>query len=64
MLVGLFVRFFAFLIACDMVMAMVLVTGHRGYMASEYPIALLGIAVMLLLTGPGRWALDRRMGLI
>ncbi len=64
LLVGLFVRFFSLLIAGNMVMAIVLVTRHRGYAGSEYPIAIFAMAVMLLLTGPGRWALDRRMGLI
>ncbi|NYF80380.1 DoxX family protein [Granulicella arctica] len=64
MLVGLFVRFFALLIAGNMLFAILFVTGRHGYAASEYPIALLAIAIMLLLTGPGRMALDRRMGLI
>ena len=64
MLFGLFVRFFAFLIAGDMLFAILLVTGRHGYAASEYPLALMAMAVMVLLTGPGRMALDRRMGLI
>jgi len=64
MLVGLLVRFFALLIAGDMVFAIALVTWHKGYLGSEYPIMLMVIAVMLLLTGPGRFALDRRMGFI
>jgi putative oxidoreductase len=64
LLIGLFVRFFALLAAGDMAMAIALVTWRKGYDGSEYPIALLAIAVMLLVAGPGRWAMDRRMGLI
>jgi putative oxidoreductase len=64
LLVGLFVRFFALMITINIAMAIILVTSHRGYAASELTIALLAIAIMLLLTGPGRWALDRRIGLI
>ncbi|HEY0263617.1 MAG TPA: DoxX family protein [Granulicella sp.] len=64
LLVGLFVRFFALLAAGNMVFAMVLVTRHRGYEGSELPLMLFAMSVMLLLTGPGRLAIDRRLGLI
>lgn len=63
LLLGLFVRFFALLIACDMLVALVMVDRHHGYAGSEYSLALCAIAIMLLLTGPGTWALDRKMGL-
>ncbi|WP_263385365.1 DoxX family protein [Granulicella arctica] len=64
LLIGLFVRFFSFLVAGNMLTAIVMVNRHHGYSGSAYSIALLAIATMLLLAGPGRLALDRRMGLI
>jgi len=64
LLIGLFVRFFSLLIAGNMIVAIVMVNRHHGYGGSAYSIALLAIATMLLLTGPGRMALDRRLGLI
>ncbi len=63
LVVGLFVRFFALLIAGDLLVALVLVNRHHGYTGSEYSLALCAVAVMLLLTGPGTWAIDRKMGL-
>ena len=64
MLLGLFVRFFGLLIAGNMLVAILLVNRHHGYDGCAYSFALLAIALMLLLTGPGRLALDRRMGFI
>jgi putative oxidoreductase len=61
-LLGLFTRFAAFMIACDMLTALLLVTRHHGYAGSEYTLSLFGIAVMLLFTGAGVLALDRRIG--
>jgi putative oxidoreductase len=63
LILGLFVRFFALLIAGNMLVAIVMVTRHHGYNGSAYPLALMAMALMLLLTGPGTWALDRKMGL-
>ena len=63
LIVGLFTRFFAFLVAINMIVAIVTVNIHHGYQGSEYSLALTGIALMLLLAGPGRPALDRRLGL-
>ncbi len=63
MILGLFVRFFGLLIAGNMLIAIALVNRHHGYTGSEYSIALTAIATMLLLTGPGRLALDRRLGI-
>ena len=60
---GLLTRFVALLAAGNMLVAISAVTLHRGYEASEYPIALLAIAVMLVFVGGGAAALDRRMGL-
>jgi putative oxidoreductase len=64
LIIGLFVRLFAFMTAVNIAIAISLVTGHKGYSAAEYTIAIFAMAVMLLLTGPGRLAVDRRIGLI
>ena len=63
LLLGLLARFAAFMVACNMLGAILLVTRHHGYTGSEYPLALLVIALMLLFYGAGTLALDRRMGL-
>jgi putative oxidoreductase len=62
LLFGLFTRFAAFMIACDMLVALLLVTRHHGYSGSEYPLALFVIALMLFFTGAGVLAADRRIG--
>lgn len=62
-IIGLLTRFAAFLIAINMAFAIALVTRHHGYTGSEYPLALLVIALMLLFYGSGMLALDRRFGL-
>ena len=62
-LIGLLTRFAAFLIAINMAFAITLVTRHHGYAGSDYPLALLAIALMLLFYGAGTLALDRKIGL-
>ncbi len=62
-LLGLLTRFAAFMIACDMAVALVMVNRHHGYSGSEYGLALLVIALMLLFNGAGNLALDRKFGL-
>ena len=62
-LLGLLTRFAAFMIACNMAVALLLVTRHHGYSGSEYSLALFVIALMLLFYGAGTVALDRRIGL-
>jgi putative oxidoreductase len=62
-LLGLLTRFAAFMIACNMAVALLLVTRHHGYSGSEYSLALFVIALMLLFYGAGTVALDRRLGL-
>jgi putative oxidoreductase len=62
-LLGLLTRLSAFLIAINMAVAILFVTRHHGYAGSEYPLALLVIALMLLFYGAGALALDRRFGL-
>ena len=63
LILGLLTRFAAFMVACNMLGAILLVTRHHGYTGSEYPLALLVIALMLLFYGAGTLALDRRFGL-
>jgi putative oxidoreductase len=62
MLLGFLTRFWAFLILCNMLVALVLVNVRHGYAASEYSLALVAIALMILLAGPERMAVDRRLG--
>ena len=60
---GLLTRFAAFMIACNMTIALVMVNRHHGYSGSEYTLALLVIALMLLFYGAGIYAADRKFGL-
>jgi putative oxidoreductase len=62
-LFGLLTRFAAFMIACDMAVALVMVNRHHGYSGSEYSLALFTIALMLLFYGAGIYAADRKFGL-
>jgi putative oxidoreductase len=62
LVLGLFTRLFAGLVAINMLVAIFALTIHRGYGASELPLAMLAIALMLLFSGPGKAALDRRTG--
>lgn len=62
-LLGLLTRFTAFMIACNMAVALIMVNRHHGYSGSEYSLALLVIAVMLLFFGAGAAAMDRKIGL-
>jgi putative oxidoreductase len=61
-LLGLLTRFAAFLIACNMLVALVTVNRHHGYSGSEYSLALFVIALMILFYGAGSCALDRKIG--
>ena len=62
-LLGLLTRFVAFMTACDMAVALIMVNRHHGYSGSEYSLALFVIALMLLFFGAGTLALDRKIGL-
>jgi len=62
-LLGLLTRFAAFLITCNMAVAILLVSRHHGYSGSEYGLALFGIALMLLFFGSGTVAVDQKLGL-
>ena len=62
LVLGLLTRFAAFMAAGNMLVALCAVTLHRGYEASQYPLSLFAIAVMLLFTGGGAAAVDQRIG--
>lgn len=62
LILGLFTRFFAFLVTINMLVAIATVDIHHGYSGCEYALALAVIAFMILLTGPGNANLDRRIG--
>jgi putative oxidoreductase len=61
--VGLLARFWGLMIAGNMLVAIWTVNRHHGYSGSEYSIALVTMALMLLTAGSGAWSLDRRMGI-
>jgi putative oxidoreductase len=60
---GLLTRFAAFLVTVDLLTFLIFSDIHHGYTGSEYHLALTAIAFLLLLTGPGKAALDRKLGL-
>jgi putative oxidoreductase len=61
MILGLFTRLFAALIAINMLTALFTVAIHRDFNTCNYVIALAAIALMLLFYGAGSYALDRRI---
>jgi putative oxidoreductase len=63
LILGLFTRLFAFLVSINMFVAIFAATIHRGYAGSELSIELLVMAIMLLVSDPGRAALDRKLRL-
>ncbi len=62
LILGLLTRFAAFMVAGNMMVAVVKVTLPHGYAAAEYPLALLAIAIALVFYGAGALALDKRIG--
>jgi len=60
---GLFTRFAALMIAGNMLVALLYVNLHGGYSGSEYTLALIALAVMLLFYGAGAIAMDRKLRL-
>lgn len=63
LILGFLTRFCAFLVMINMLVALVRLNIHKGYSGAELPIALVAIAFLLILTGSGKAALDRRLGL-
>ncbi len=63
LLCGLLTRFWALLIAGDLLVALALVDVHHGYAGSQYSLALLTMSFMLVVAGSGAFALDRKSGI-
>src|SRR5947209_2649822 len=63
LILGLLTRFCAFLVTINLLVATLMVNIHRGYSGSEYSVALAAMAFLVLVAGPGKAALDRRLGL-
>jgi putative oxidoreductase len=63
LILGLLTRFWALLITGNLLVALIKVNLHHGYHSSEYTLALLAIALMLLSAGSGALSLDRRFGI-
>lgn len=63
LILGFLTRISAFFIAVNMLVALITVNIHHGYSGSEYTLALIAMALVLVCTGPGALALDRRIGL-
>jgi putative oxidoreductase len=63
LILGFLTRFAAFMVAGNMIVALVKVNIHHGYSGSEYTLSLIAMAILLVLTGSGAAATDRRMGL-
>ena len=63
LLFGLLTRFWALLIVGNMLAALAMVDIHHGYAGSQYSLALLAMAFMLVVAGSGALALDRKFGI-
>lgn len=63
LLAGLFTRFWAFMVAGNMLVALITVNMHHGYPGSEVTLALIAMSLMLVTAGSGKLALDRHFGL-
>lgn len=62
LLLGLFTRLAAALVAINMLVAFFSVGIHEGFGIYNYILALAAIAIMLVLTGAGALGLDRKIG--
>lgn len=63
LLIGLFTRVFAVLLAIDMLGAILFVHGRNGFflpMGFEFALSLLGACAALAVGGPGEYAVDNR----
>ena len=63
LVVGLLTRFWAILVAGDLLVAIVMVDRHHGYSGSQYSLALFVTALMLVAAGSGALSLDRRFNI-
>jgi len=62
LILGLLARISALFIVVDLLVALFKVNLHHGYNSSQYLLALIVIAIMLLFYGPGTASLDNRFG--
>jgi putative oxidoreductase len=62
LILGLFTRLAAALIAINMLVAFFTVSIHHGLGSFDYTLAFAAIAIMLLFYGPGALAIDRKIG--
>jgi len=62
LILGLLTRFTALFVLVNMVVALIKVNIHHGYAGSEYTLALIAMALLLVTTGSGAFSLDRRLG--
>ena len=63
LVLGLLTRFWALMVTINMLVALVMVNLHHGYSGSEYTLALIAMALMLVTAGSGSFSLDRRFGI-
>ena len=62
-LLGLLTRFWALMIAGNMMVAIFAVNRHHGFAGSEFSLSLVAMALLLVTTGSGALSLDRRLGI-
>lgn len=63
LILGLLTRLSGLLIAINMLVAIWTVNMRHGYSSSEYSLALVSMALMLVVAGSGALSLDRRLGI-
>jgi len=65
LIIGVLTRVAALTLTVTMVVAIIAVLSSKGFFLPgyEYALTLLAASFALLLTGPGRWAIDRRLRL-
>jgi putative oxidoreductase len=62
LILGLFTRLAAFLVAVNMLVAFATVGIHQGFGIYNYILALAALAIMLLFYGAGAFSVDRKIG--
>ena len=63
LILGALTRLVAFLVVGNMTVALFSVNAHHGYSGSEYTLALIAMAVMLVCVGGGAASVDSHLGL-
>lgn len=62
LVLGLLTRLWGLMICGNMLVALAFVNVRHGYAGSEYSLALVVMAFLLLTAGGGAWSLDRKFG--